>query len=180
VLLDPLLRSPRQSPRCFFAGTVMPAPLRSSLKLLVANPQGHPTSLSADSSSVDGEVGSTSIPSAIMVGRWRAVADAKMEELLTTFDSSLVGGEEPARVAHSLLHEFMQWTRKSVKKFNVSISVDTDRAAWSREKAVWIGLADLAAQDAPRDPAGVDRFMRIWLGVVHEATATGQAWLYAR
>ena len=166
-------------PRCF-AGTVMTAPLRSSLKLLVAESQGHPASSRTDPSSVGEEAGSTSIPSAMAVGRWRSVADAKMEELLATFDSSLVGGEEPARVAHSLLHEFMQWTRSSVKNFNGYVRGDVDRAAWSREKAVWVGLADLAAQDAPRDPAGVDRFMRIWLGVVHEATATGQSWLYAR
>ncbi|MAY81614.1 MAG: hypothetical protein CL930_12625 [Deltaproteobacteria bacterium] len=158
----------------------MPAPLRSSLKLLVADSQDHPASSPNDLNSVVEEAGSTSIPSAIVVGRWRAVADAKMEELLSTFDSALVGGEEPARVAHTLLHDFMHWTRNSVKKFQALTTDDVDRAAWSREKAVWIGLADLAAQDAPRDPAGVDRFMRIWLGVVHEATATGQAWLYAR
>ena len=43
-----------------------------------------------------------------------------------------------------------------------------------------MGLADLAAQDAPRDPAGIDRFLRIWLAVVHEATATGEAWMFVR
>jgi hypothetical protein len=114
------------------------------------------------------------------MARWRVIADAQMEETLSRFDSAIVGGQEPARIAHSLLHEFIIWTRSSVEKFQSGAGSHVDRAAWSREHAVWIGLADLTAQDAPRDPAGVDRFLRIWLGVVHEATATGQAWLYVR
>ena len=91
-----------------------------------------------------------------------------------------MGGVEPARVAHQLLHEFMYWTRSSLRIFHTRPATNEQRSLWSREQAVWMGLADLAAQDAPRDPGGVDRFLRIWLGVVHEATATGQAWMFVR
>ncbi len=158
----------------------MPTPLRTTLKLIPAEAEGQSASPSSDLSSVAGDAGSQNLPTATEMARWRTEADAQMEDLLTRFDAAIVGGVEPARVAHELLHAFMDWTRTSLRIFRVHATTEAQRLAWSREQAVWTGLADLTAQDAPRDPAGVDRFLRIWLGVVHEATATGEAWMFVR
>ena len=125
-------------------------------------------------------VGSASSPSAAAMAAWRRKADAQLEQSLAEFDMAIIGGREPARSAHALCHGFMDWTRESVAAFHRRPVTDAQRAEWSRERAVWIGLADLAAQDASNDPASVDRFLQIWLGVVHEASATGRSWLFVR
>ena len=158
----------------------MPTLLRTPLMLIPAEAEGQTALPSSDSVSVDGDAGSQNCPSPIEMARWRTEADAQMEDLLTRFDAAIVGGVEPSRVAHQLLHEFMYWTRTSLRIFHVRPQTESQRSAWGREQAVWMGLADLAAQDAPKDPAGIDRFLRIWLGVVHEATATGEAWMFVR
>ena len=158
----------------------MPTTLRTPLKLISVEVEGQTASPSPNENFGGDDAGSQNCPSATEMARWRSEADAHMEDLLTRFDAAIVGGVEPSRVAHQLLHEFMDWTRSSLRIFHVRPTTDAQRMAWSREQAVWMGLGDLAAQDAPRDPAGIDRFLRIWLGVVHEATATGEAWMFVR
>ena len=158
----------------------MPTTLRTPLKLIPVEVEGQIASSSKDEHVRDDDAGSQNCPNPMEMARWRTEADAHMEDLLTRFDAAIVGGVEPSRVAHQLLHEFMDWTRSSLRIFRLRPTTDAQRLAWSREQAVWMGLADLAAQDAPRDPAGVDRFLRIWLGVVHEATATGESWMFVR
>jgi len=127
-----------------------------------------------------GRIDSAPPPSAVAMAAWRRKADAQLELSLAQFDMAIIAGRDPARSAHSLCHGFMDWTRESVGAFQRRPSTDAQRAEWSRERAVWIGLADLAAQDASNDPASVDRFLQIWLGVVHEASATGRSWLFVR
>jgi hypothetical protein len=112
--------------------------------------------------------------------RWRKEADARSETLLADFDAAMLNGDDPAVAAHKLLHGFMRWTQKSIRDFDTITCTPVDRNARQSERAVWSGIADLVAQTAGIEPSGVDRFLRIWLAVVHEATATGQAWLYAR
>ena len=158
----------------------MPTTLRTPLKLMNVEVEGQNASSSPGSSQGERDAGSQNCPSPTEMARWRCEADAQMEDLLTRFDAAIVGGVDPARVAHQLLHEFMAWTRFGLRVFDAWPRTDEERLAWSREQAVWMGLADLAAQDAPRDPAGIDRFLRIWLAVVHEATATGEAWMFVR
>lgn len=127
----------------------------------------------------DGGLGSPTVPTAIDMVQWRAEADAHLEDALARFDAAIIGGDEPGRAAHRLCHQFMEWSRLSLKRFKQRPVTEEQKRAWSREQAVWTGLADLAAIDAPKDPAGVDRFLLIWLGVVHEAAATGQSWLFS-
>ena len=140
----------------------------------------HPDPTQCTSSVRVDSVGSTPSPSAASMATWRRKADAHLEQSLAEFDMAIIAGREPARSAHSLCHGFMDWTRESVAAFHRRPVTDAQRAEWSRERAVWIGLADLAAQDASNDPASVDRFLQIWLGVVHEASATGRSWLFVR
>jgi|GEM_PF-2784486 len=128
---------------------------------------------------VDAELGGSGVPAAVEMTQWRTEADAQLEDALARFDAAIIGGEEPGRAAHSLCHQFMDWSRGSLRRFRQRPVTDEQKRAWSREQAVWMGLADLAAVDAPKDPAGVDRFLMIWLGVVHEAAATGQSWLFS-
>lgn len=126
------------------------------------------------------ESGSNPSPTVSEMTRWRRAADAHLEAALAEFDMMIIAGHDPARSAHALCHGFMDWTRDSVRTFHRRPVTEAQRADWSRERAVWIGLADLASQDAANEPASVDRFLQIWLGVVHEASATGRSWLFVR
>ena len=134
---------------------------------------------SATETVADHGPGSPLIPAAAEMMQWRAEADAQLEDALARFDAAIIGGEDPGRAAHGLCHEYMEWSRASLRRFRQRPVTEEQKRAWSREQAVWIGLADLAAVDAPKDPAGVDRFLMIWLGVIHEAAATGQSWLFS-
>lgn len=124
--------------------------------------------------------GGGSIPQASAMVSWRAKADARLESDLAQFDMQIIAGLDPARAAYDLCHGFMDWSRSSMGDFKLRPVTEMQRAEWAKERAVWIGLADLAAQDAANDPVCVDRFLQIWLGVVHEASATGRSWLFAR
>jgi len=157
----------------------MPTPSQSLLKLIPDQVDGLECSSLTDDCNVDDEQRSLSQPSAMEMARWRFEADARLEDALARFDAAIIGGEDPGRAAHTLCHGFMEWCRKSMKRFGSGPVTSEHKREWSREQAVWLGLADLAAVDAPMDPAGVDRFLNIWLGVVHEAAATGRAWLFA-
>jgi hypothetical protein len=156
----------------------MPRPV--ALKLLsqdVEDPTGSPSA--TIDTVADGGPGSLVVPTAAEMMQWRAEADAQLEDFLARFDAAIVGGTEPGRAAHSLCHRYMEWARASMGRFHRRPVTDEQKRAWSKEQAVWMGLADLAAVDAPKDPAGVDRFLMIWLGVVHEAAATGRSWLFS-
>ncbi len=152
----------------------MPAPLHAVLTLLPAEQEGlaPPSENPSD--------GGLSLPEPMKMARWRQEADVRAEAALTELDAAIIAGQDAAGAAHRLLHDFMGWTRKSIQDFDCAILSQVDKAACDNERTVWMGLADLAAQAADVEPGGVDRFIRIWLAVVHEATATGQAWLYAR
>lgn len=150
------------------------------LKLVPVDAVDHTDTPSSDARSIDGGLGSLYLPSPAQMTTWRVEADARLEDALSQFDMYIIGGEDPARAAHTLVHGFMEWSRTSLERFKkLPLTVD-QRKEWSRERAVWTGLADLAAQDAPRDPGCVDRFLQIWLGVVHEASATGRSWAFTR
>ena len=146
------------------------------LQLVPGHPDFMPSTPAVDAIRIDSEAP----PSAVAMAAWRRKADAQLELSLAEFDMAIIAGREPARSAHLLCHGFMDWTRESVGVFQRRPATNAQRAEWSRERAVWVGLADLAAQDASNDPASVDRFLQIWLGVVHEASATGRAWLFVR
>ena len=146
----------------------MPNPSQSLLKLIPEEVDGLVCPSSMNDCSVDDGQRSPDQPSATEMARWRFEADAQMEDALTRFDASIVGGEDAGKSAHVLCHDFMDWCRGSMARFGARPNTEEQRRAWSKEQAVWMGLADLAAVDAPRDPAGVDRFLNIWLGVVHE------------
>ena len=124
--------------------------------------------------------GGKHLPAPLAVAHWRQEADARAEAALTELDAAILSGQDAASVAHQLIHDFLGWTRESIQRFDGTTMDAVDKAAYMNERIVWMGLADLAAQAADIEPGGVDRFLRIWLAVVHEATATGQAWLYAR
>lgn len=124
--------------------------------------------------------GGQCLPAPLDMAKWRQEADVRAEALLTEFDADILCGQDAAASAHRLIHEFMHWTRKSVQRFSSTTIGQVNKGACDSERTVWMGLADLAAQAADAEPSGVDRFLRIWLAVVHEATATGQAWLYSR
>jgi hypothetical protein len=150
------------------------------LKLVPVDSVNQADTPSSNARSVDGGPWSPSVPSPSEMTNWRVEADARLEDALSQFDMHIIGGEDPARAAHRLVHEFMEWSRASLERFKKRPLTKEQRMEWSRECAIWTGLADLSAQDAPRDPSCVDRFLQIWLGVVHEASATGRSWAFTR
>jgi len=152
----------------------MPAPLYAVLTLQSDEQEG------LAPPSEPGSDGGPSLPDPMAMARWRQEADARAEAALTELDAAILCGQDAAAEAHRLIHDFMCWTRQSIQCFDCAAISRVNKGACESERTVWMGLGDLAAQAADVEPGGVDRFMRIWLAVVHEATATGQAWLYAR
>ena len=163
---------PQESP-------LMTSQSQSLLKLIPDQADGLECPSSTHDCRVDDGHRSQTLPTPVQMAKWRFQADAHMEDALARFDAAIIGGEEPGKAAHALCHGFMEWCRGSMSQFGSRAKTPDQKREWSREQAVWMGLADLAAVDAPRDPAGVDRFLQIWLGVVHEAAATGRAWLFS-
>ncbi len=161
----------------------MTLPQIATLSLLTPNSQGHSTPDSSGGlSQSPGGSGARMpcVPDPMDMVQWRKEADARSETVLADFDAAIAGGEDPAVSAHRLLHGYIRWTRRSIQQFDEVTCTQLERNARQSERAVWSGIADLVSQTAGVEPAAVDRFLRIWLAVVHEATATGQAWLYAR
>lgn len=152
----------------------MTPPTNAALKLLPPTNEGQalPSEPRSD--------GRQALPDPLAMARWRQEADVRAEALLTEFDAAILSGQDAAGSAHRLLNDFMTWTRRSIRVFDRAQYDRVDSGACASELTVWSGLGDLAAQAADVEPGGVDRFLRIWLAVVHEATATGEAWLYAR
>jgi len=119
------------------------------------------------------------VPEAEAVERWRERAESQREECLARFDLALVSGKDPNAAAREIFAGFLTWTRWSARAF--AKSPDDGLACLLRvqEEAAWDLLADTAAARAARDASAVDRFLDVWLTVVHEAIRTGNAPLYA-
>jgi hypothetical protein len=115
------------------------------------------------------------------VVQWLKRAESQRDECLARFDLALVAGKDPSLAAREILAGFLTWTRWSACPFSKSGSDENDLAKTLRvqEQALWDLLADAAAARARRDAACVDRFLDVWLTVVHEAIRTGNAPLYA-
>jgi hypothetical protein len=120
------------------------------------------------------------LPDGMDLARWRTRAEAHMEDALTRFDHRLLEGTSPSSAAMEATEAFMAWTRGSVAEFVTEKGSRLSSAALRGEELQhWVQMGERAAARADADPAGVDRFLRVWLAVVHEATATGFASLYA-
>jgi hypothetical protein len=113
------------------------------------------------------------------MAQWRASADARMEAALASLDQDLVDGLDPHTAARVVLARFMNWSRRSIAPFTTTSGERLVHRLRGEELERWNRLADECAGSAGRDPQVVDRFLRVWLAVVHEATATGFASLYA-
>jgi hypothetical protein len=109
------------------------------------------------------------------LAQWRQAAEARMEDAMADLDHRLVQGEDIESAQHHVVDGFMVWTRRSVHRF-----VDGPLVA-SQPKSVemrhWERVADRAVAD--HAPEQLERFLRIWLAVIHEAAALGCASLYA-
>jgi hypothetical protein len=119
------------------------------------------------------------VPEAEAVEHWRERAESQREECIARFDLALVAGKDPNVAAREILAGFLTWTRWSARAF--AKGPDDGLACLLRvqEQAAWDLLADTAADRAARDASAVDRFLDVWLTVVHEAIRTGNAPLYA-
>ena len=119
------------------------------------------------------------VPEAEAVERWRARAESQREECVSRFDLALVSGKDPAAAAREILAGFLTWTRWSARAFAKGSDDGLASLLRAQEQAAWDLLADTAASRSSRDAAAVDRFLDVWLTVVHEAIRTGNAPLYA-
>jgi hypothetical protein len=120
------------------------------------------------------------VPAAELVSRWLKRAESQRDECLARFDLALVAGKEPTPAAREILAGFLAWTRWSAREFTKGAAPDALAAMLrTQEVRLWDQLADTAAAGASREAATVDRFLQVWLGVLHEAIRTGNAPLYA-
>ena len=121
-------------------------------------------------------------PDAMAIARWRQEADARRELALAGFDEGLLTGLDADTAARGAIGEFMGWVRDSIVPLARLSSPGgagvVSEVLRRQEKDHWGLMADRAARLAEHSPDGVDRLLRIWLAVVHEAAATGFAALY--
>ena len=103
---------------------------------------------------------------------WRQAAEAELERALTELDERLLRGGEIHEVQISIAAGYMKWTRRSIARFT-----SESRSADLGEVHRWQSEADRAT--AVAEPERLERFLRIWLAVIHEAAASGRASLYA-
>ncbi len=120
----------------------------------------------------------TLLPEPSAMVRWRREADLRLESALTGFDDDLIRGRSAASAARTCLDEVMGWIRESVGEFRTDagdalIGVQLRR----REASRWDRLADRVVGQAEADPDGVERFLRLYVGMAHEVSARGFAHL---
>lgn len=116
------------------------------------------------------------LPDAADVDRWLSVAIARLEQCLAAYDADLVDAADPCLSAERGVRRYMAWCRRSVVALvTVSGALTVTEDQRTRERIRWDQLAREAASKADLDPNGVERFLRLWLAVVHDAAATGYA-----
>jgi hypothetical protein len=115
------------------------------------------------------------LPDPMDLARWRQKAEAQLEGALAELDHRLLRGEHAGEVLEQVVDTYMLWSRRSVAQFTSDIG--TIGGAPSPEVRHWEGVADQVIGD--EQPELVERFLRIWLAVIHEGAASGRATLYA-
>lgn len=116
-----------------------------------------------------------SLPEPMQIARWRQSAEARMELCFAEIDTRIVAGEDLTTAQRETVIGFMIWTRRSLAEFASSVRAsngdgDQEMHHWEQEASRIFGLDE---------PEYLDRFLRIWLAVIHEAAASGRASLYA-
>ncbi len=110
------------------------------------------------------------------VERWLSVARARLEQVLADYDADLVQGVDASASAERGLRRYMAWCRRSVVGLvTVRGALQVSDDLRTRERMHWDRTASTAAVEADRDPNGMERFLRLWLTVVHDAVSTGYA-----
>ena len=153
---------------------------RPQLKVLYSEDTQNLNEPSKQGQTTDDRLQGSGLPDPMSVAVWRMSAEARLEGALSEYDQGLLDGLEPSVAASGPVERFMTWTRQSVRPYagarGRTVVGQTLRTGESNH---WQKLAQRSIESAATDPAGVDRFLRVWLAVVHEATATGYAALYA-
>ena len=117
----------------------------------------------------------TALPEPMQIARWRQAAEARMEMCVAEIDTRIVAGDDLTTAQRETVIGFMNWTRRSLSIFvstgRISgVDGDQEMHHWEQEASRVFGLDE---------PEYLDRFLRIWLAVIHEAAASGRASLYA-
>ena len=115
------------------------------------------------------------LPDPMDLALWRQAAEAELEREISVLDLRLLQGGEIVAVQSEVATRYMLWTRRSIAPFGTETG-RIDRR-YEEESRRWEIEADRAI--ALADPERLERFLRIWLAVVHEAAASGKASLYA-
>ncbi len=122
----------------------------------------------------------TLLPEPASMVRWRREADLRLEAALTTFDDDLIRGASAIYASRRCIEEVMGWVRESIGAHTtVAGSALTGSQLRRHEARRWDRLADRAVGIAEEDPDGVERFLRLFVGMCHEVSARGFASLVA-
>ena len=115
------------------------------------------------------------LPDPMDLARWRQKAEAQLEGALAELDHRLLRGEHIGEAVERVVGTYMLWSRRSVAQFTPDVG--TIGGPPSADMRHWEGVADQVVED--EQPELVERFLRIWLAVIHEGAASGRATLYA-
>ena len=116
------------------------------------------------------------VPRAADMAAWRRIADLQLEKVLTGYDDLLVRGVSASNAAEQAILEFQTWVDRSLAALPTERAMTMLGARTVRdERARWRGLGQKSAVESAADPSALDRFLRLYLGMAHEAAARGFA-----
>ncbi len=122
----------------------------------------------------------TLLPEPSDMVRWRREADLRVEAALTGFDDQLIRGQAAPGAARKCVEEVMAWVRESIGAHATDGGTAlVGRQLRRREAERWDRLGDRVVDGADADPDGVERFLRLFVGMAHEVSARGYATLVA-
>lgn len=118
------------------------------------------------------------------LARWRRVADALMVVLADDLDAiELAHEDDRLALVHArgqCLQRFQTTVGQRLAGLVPSGPARVRPEEIQQADDHWGIRAELALAAMDRDPAAVERFVRLWLGVVQDAAAQGRAALFVR
>ncbi len=111
---------------------------------------------------------------------WRRQANLRMEASLSRFDAALIECQDIEHAARRAIEEVKSWVRASISPFSTAPGRELVHGHVRQCcAAAWSERDEQVVQRAPEDPDGVDRHLRLFLGLAYESAARGYASLIA-
>jgi len=120
------------------------------------------------------------LPDLEELASWRKQANLRMEAALSGFDAALIECQDVEHAARRAIEEVKRWVRSSITPFSTGAGRELVHGHVRQCCAeAWSERDEQVVQRAPEDPDGVDRHLRLFLGLAYESAARGYASLIA-